>query len=84
GALLHQDGQLPGTRLTEGPYYVETIKKAIGASVSDPLLDRILSPLSGWRGTATCTESTALNVSLPGGGETGKNADALRGRALSG
>ncbi|EJC71791.1 VCBS repeat-containing protein [Rhizobium leguminosarum bv. trifolii WSM2012] len=72
GALLQQDGQLPGTRLTEGPDYAEAIKKAIGASVSDPLLDRSLSPLSGWRGTATWTETTGLNGSLPGGGEAGK------------
>ncbi|MGO7422079.1 N,N-dimethylformamidase beta subunit family domain-containing protein, partial [Rhizobium ruizarguesonis] len=84
GALLQQDGQLPGTRLTEGPDYVETIKKAIGASVSDPLLDRSLSPLSGWRGTATWTESTALNGSLPGGGETGKGTTTKGVGILSG
>ncbi|MBY3213843.1 DUF4082 domain-containing protein, partial [Rhizobium laguerreae] len=72
GAVLQQDGQLPGTRLTEGPDSVSTIKRAIGASTSDPLLDRNLSPLSGWRGTATWTaESTILNGSLPGGGEIG-------------
>ncbi|MBB3312411.1 VCBS repeat-containing protein [Rhizobium sp. BK196] len=71
GAMLQQDGQLPGTRLTEGPDYVATIKRAIGASVSDPLLDRDLSPLSGWRGTAKWTDSTILNGSLPGGGEMG-------------
>ncbi|MGO8557747.1 hypothetical protein ACC724_39290, partial [Rhizobium ruizarguesonis] len=52
GALLQQDCQLPGTRLTEWPDYVATIKKSIGASVSDPLLDRNFSPLSGWRWTA--------------------------------
>ncbi|NKL29845.1 DUF4082 domain-containing protein [Rhizobium leguminosarum bv. viciae] len=84
GALLQQDGQLPGTRLTEGPDYVETIKKAIGASVSDPLLDRSLSPLSGWRGTATWTESTALNGSLPGGGEIGKGTTTKGVGILSG
>ncbi|RFB85568.1 adhesin, partial [Rhizobium leguminosarum bv. trifolii] len=84
GALLQQDGQLPGTRLTEGPDYVETIKKAIGASVSDPLLDRSLSPLAGWRGTATWTESTALNGSLPGGGETGKGTTTKGVGILSG
>ncbi len=84
GALLQQDGQLPGTRLTEGPDYVETIKKAIGASVSDPLLDRSLSPLSGWRGTATWAESTALNGSLPGGGETGKGTTTKGVGSLSG
>ncbi|MBY5914328.1 DUF4082 domain-containing protein [Rhizobium leguminosarum] len=84
GALLQQDGQLPGTRLTEGPDYVETIKKAIGASVSDPLLDRSLSPLSGWRGTATWAESTALSGSLPGGGETGKGTTTKGVGTLSG
>ncbi|WP_310390326.1 N,N-dimethylformamidase beta subunit family domain-containing protein, partial [Rhizobium sp. 1399] len=71
GAMLQQDGQLPGTRLTEGPDYAATIKRAIGASVSDPLLDRDLSPLSSWRGTAKLTGSTNLNGSLPGGGEMG-------------
>ncbi|TAZ69205.1 DUF4082 domain-containing protein [Rhizobium ruizarguesonis] len=84
GALLQQDGQLPGTRLTEGPDYVATIKKAIGASVSDPLLDRNLSPLSGWRGTATWTDSTILNGSLPGGGETGKGTITKGVGTLSG
>ncbi|MGO6718323.1 N,N-dimethylformamidase beta subunit family domain-containing protein, partial [Rhizobium ruizarguesonis] len=84
GALLQQDGQLPGTRLTEGPDYVSTIKKAIGASVSDPLLDRNLSPLSGWRGTATWTDSTILNGSLPGGGETGKGTTTKGVGTLSG
>ncbi|MGR9080364.1 DUF4082 domain-containing protein [Rhizobium leguminosarum] len=84
GALLRQDGQLPGTRLTEGPDYVETIKRAIGASVSDPLLDRSLSPLSGWRGTATWAESTALSGSLPGGGETGKGTTTKGVGTLSG
>ncbi|TAW04983.1 DUF4082 domain-containing protein [Rhizobium ruizarguesonis] len=84
GALLQQDGQLPGTRLTEGPDYVATIKKAIGASVSDPLLDRNLSPLSGWRGTATWTDSTILNGSLPGGGETGKGTTTKGVGTLSG
>ncbi|MGO6726631.1 DUF4082 domain-containing protein [Rhizobium ruizarguesonis] len=84
GALLQQDGQLPGTRLTEGPDYVATIKKAIGASVSDPLLDRNLSPLSGWRGTATWTDSTILSGSLPGGGETGKGTITKGVGTLSG
>ncbi|MBP2447963.1 VCBS repeat-containing protein [Rhizobium leguminosarum] len=84
GALLQQDGQLPGTRLTEGPDYVETIKKAIGASVSDPLLDRSLSPLSGWNGTATWTGSTALNGSLPGGGEMGTGTGTKGKAVLSG
>ncbi|MBY5361525.1 DUF4082 domain-containing protein [Rhizobium leguminosarum] len=84
GALLQQDGQLPGTRLTEGPDYVAAIKKAIGASVSDPLLDRNLSPLSGWRGTASWTETTALNGSLPGGGESGKGTTTKGVGILSG
>ncbi|MGO7413471.1 DUF4082 domain-containing protein [Rhizobium ruizarguesonis] len=79
GAMLQQDGQLPGTRLTEGPDYVATIKKAIGASVSDPLLDRNLSPLSGWHGTATWTDSTILNGSLPGGGEIGTGTATSKG-----
>ncbi|NKM25162.1 N,N-dimethylformamidase beta subunit family domain-containing protein [Rhizobium laguerreae] len=79
GAMLQQDGQLPGTRLTEGPDFVSTIKRAIGASTSDPLLDRTLSPLSGWRGTATWTDSTILNGSLPGGGETGTGTATSKG-----
>nr|WP_245309921.1 DUF4082 domain-containing protein [Rhizobium sp. R339] len=83
GALLQQDGQLPGTKLTEGPDYVATIKRAIGASISDPLLDRDLSPLSGWRGTANWTEST-VNGSLPGGGETGKGTTTKGVGVLSG
>jgi len=69
-ALMQQDGQLPGTRLTDGPDHVTTFKAAFGASGSDPLLDRDLSPLSGWRGTAGWTNSTVWNGSLPGGGET--------------
>ncbi|RUL99617.1 DUF4082 domain-containing protein [Rhizobium chutanense] len=77
--LLQQDGQLPGTRLTEGPDYADTIKRAIGASISDPLLDRNLSPLSGWRGTANWTDSTVLNGSLPGGGETGTGTSTSKG-----
>ncbi|NKL64137.1 DUF4082 domain-containing protein [Rhizobium leguminosarum] len=84
GALLQQDGQLPGTRLTEGPDYVATIKRAVGASISDPLLDRNLSPLSGWRGTASWTETTALNGSLPGGGESGKGTTTKGVGILSG
>ncbi|KZS55970.1 N,N-dimethylformamidase beta subunit family domain-containing protein, partial [Rhizobium anhuiense] len=79
GALLQQDGQLSGTKLTEGPDYVQKIKRAIGASVSDPLLDRDLSPLSGWRGTATWTDSTILNGSLPGGGEIGTGTSTSKG-----
>ncbi|NLS04837.1 DUF4082 domain-containing protein [Rhizobium sp. P32RR-XVIII] len=65
--MLQRDGQLPGTRLTEGPDYVPTVKGTIGASISDPLLDRDLSPLSGWNGTARWTESPARNGPLPGG-----------------
>ncbi|MBY2919518.1 DUF4082 domain-containing protein, partial [Rhizobium leguminosarum] len=79
GAVLQQDGQLPGTRLTEGPDFVSTIKRAIGASISDPLLDRNLSPLSGWRGTATWTDSPILNGSLPGGGEIGTGTATSKG-----
>ncbi|TAX84708.1 adhesin, partial [Rhizobium leguminosarum] len=79
GSMLQPDGQLPGTRLTEGPDYAATIKRAIGASVSDPLLDRNLSPLSGWRGTATWTDSTILNGSLPGGGEIGTGTGTTKG-----
>ncbi|MBY5818582.1 DUF4082 domain-containing protein, partial [Rhizobium leguminosarum] len=79
GAMLQQDGQLPGTRLTEGPDFVSTIKRAISASISDPLLDRDLSPLSGWRGTATWTDSTILNGSLPGGGEIGTGTATSKG-----
>ncbi|MBW9052600.1 DUF4082 domain-containing protein [Rhizobium mesosinicum] len=84
GAMLQQDGQLPGTRLTEGPDYVATIKRAIGASVSDPLLDRDLSPLSGWRGTANWTDSKILNGSLPGGGEMGTGTGTRGVGVLSG
>ncbi|MBP2490170.1 VCBS repeat-containing protein [Rhizobium leguminosarum] len=72
---------MPGTRLTEGPDYVATIKKAIGASVSDPLLDRDLSPLSGWRGTAEWTNSA---ISLPGGGELGTGTGTKGIAVLSG
>ncbi|MBX4862009.1 DUF4082 domain-containing protein, partial [Rhizobium bangladeshense] len=79
GAMLQEDGQLPGTRLTEGPDYVSTIKRAIGASISDPLLDRDLSPLSGWRGTATWTDSAILNGALPGGGEIGTGTAGSKG-----
>ncbi|ARQ62375.1 cadherin-like/VCBS repeat-containing protein (plasmid) [Rhizobium sp. Kim5] len=84
GAMLQQDGQLQGTRLTEGPDFVSTAKRAIAASISDPLLDRNLSPLSGWRGTASWTETTALNGSLPGGGETGTGTNTKGVGILSG
>ncbi|MBB3351436.1 VCBS repeat-containing protein [Rhizobium sp. BK049] len=83
GALLQQDGQLPGTRLTEGPDYV-AIKQAIGASVSDPLLDRDLSPLSGWPGTATWSDAALTNGTLPGGGETGTGTKSKDIGILSG
>ncbi|WP_259667913.1 DUF4082 domain-containing protein [Rhizobium lentis] len=82
GALLQKDGQLPGTRLTEGPDYAASIKRAIAASVSDPLLDRNLSPLSGWRGTANWTDSTVFNGSLPGGGETGTGSAKSKGTGI--
>ncbi|WP_208245409.1 DUF4082 domain-containing protein (plasmid) [Rhizobium sp. T1470] len=79
GGMLQQDGQLPGTRPTEGPDYVTTVKRTFGASISDPLLDRDLSPLSGWRGTATWTETTVWNGSLPGGGEIGTGTANSKG-----
>ncbi len=82
GAMLQQDGQLPGTRLTEEPDYVATLKRAIGASVSDPLLDRNLSPLSSWPGTARWTDSTNLNGSLPGGGEMGTASATAKGKGI--
>ncbi|RDJ03369.1 adhesin [Rhizobium phaseoli] len=84
GALLQQDGQLPGTKLTAGPDFVSTAKRAIAASISDPLLDRSLSPLSGWNGTASWTETAALNGSLPGGGESGKGTTTKGTGILSG
>ncbi|PDS97366.1 adhesin, partial [Rhizobium sp. S9] len=84
GALLQQDGQLPGTRLTEGPDYVATIKPAIGASVSDPLLDRDVSPLSGWTGTAIWSDAALTNGTLPGGGETGTGTKSKDIGILSG
>ncbi|ARO29436.1 cadherin-like/VCBS repeat-containing protein [Rhizobium sp. NXC14] len=84
GALLQQDGQLPGTRLIEGPDYVATIKQAIGASVSDPLLDRDVSPLSGWTGTATWSDAALTNGTLPGGGETGTGTKSKDIGILSG
>ncbi|ARQ09489.1 cadherin-like/VCBS repeat-containing protein [Rhizobium etli] len=84
GALLQQDGQLPGTRLTEGPDFVATIKQAIGASISDPLLDRDLSPLSGWPGTATWSDAALTNGTLPGGGETGTGTKSKDSGILSG
>ncbi|WP_179612979.1 DUF4082 domain-containing protein [Rhizobium leguminosarum] len=81
GALLQQDGQLPGTKFTDGPDYVSAAKKAIGASVSDPLLDRDVSPFAGWRATAALTDSALLNGSLPGGGEMGTGT-GTKGRAV--
>ncbi|KWV60093.1 adhesin, partial [Rhizobium altiplani] len=79
GGMLQPDGQLPGTRLTEGPDYVPTGKGTFGASVSDPLLNRDLSPLSGWRGTARWTGSTVSNGPLPGGGEIGTGSATSKG-----
>ncbi len=68
GALLQQDGQLPGTRLTEGPDFVATAKQAIGASVSDSFADRNLSTITEWRsGTAQWITAPNTNGSLPGG-----------------
>ncbi|MBY5455909.1 DUF4082 domain-containing protein, partial [Rhizobium leguminosarum] len=82
--LLQQDGQLPGTKFTDGPDYVSTIKKAIGASVSDPLLDRDVSSFAGWRGTAEWTNSAISNGSLPGGGELGTGTGTKGIAVLSG
>ncbi|RUM23321.1 DUF4082 domain-containing protein [Rhizobium vallis] len=79
--LLQQDGQLPGTKFTDGPDYVSTIKKAIGASVSDPLLDRDVSSFAGWRATADLVNSAISNGSLPGGGEMGTGT-GTKGRAV--
>ncbi|MDR9774797.1 DUF4082 domain-containing protein [Rhizobium hidalgonense] len=79
--LLQQDGQLPGTKFTDGPDYVSTIKKAIGASVSDPLLDRDVSSFAGWRATADLTNLALSNGSLPGGGEIGTGT-ATKGKAV--
>ncbi|WP_430523390.1 DUF4082 domain-containing protein [Rhizobium binxianense] len=72
---------MPGTKFTDGPDYVSTIKKAIGASVSDPLLDRDVSSFAGWRATADLTNSAISNGSLPGGGETG-TATGTKGKAV--
>ena len=84
GALLQQDGQLPGTRFTDGPDYVSTAKKAIGASVSDPLVDRDVSSFAGWRGTADWINSATSNGSLPGGGEMGTGTGTKGKAVLSG
>ncbi|RJG40395.1 DUF4082 domain-containing protein [Mesorhizobium sp. DCY119] len=78
GGIIQPDGQLPGIRLTERPDYVPTGEGTFGASASDPLLDRDLSPLTDWRGTAGWTVS-AQNGSLPGGGEMGTGAANSKG-----
>ena len=57
GGILREDGQLPGTRLTEGPDHVATSRPTMGASTSDPLLNRNLAPAPDWRGTASGTQS---------------------------
>ncbi|WP_445764866.1 DUF4082 domain-containing protein [Rhizobium hidalgonense] len=82
--LLQQDGQLPGTKFTDGADYVSTIKKAIGASVSDPLLDRDVSSFAGWRATADLTNLALFNGSLPGGGEIGTGTGTKGIAVLSG
>ncbi|MDR9809742.1 DUF4082 domain-containing protein [Rhizobium hidalgonense] len=82
--LLQQDGQLPGTKFTDGPDYVSAIKKAIGASVSDPLLDRDVSSFAGWRATADLTNLALSNGSLPGGGEIGTGTGTKGKAVLSG
>jgi len=79
GGILREDGQLPGTRLTEGPDYVAASKPTIGASTNDPLLDRDLSPALDWRGTASGTQSKVWTGSLPGGGETGTGPTNSKG-----
>ncbi len=85
GGMLQHDGQLPGTRLTEGSDYEPTDKGTFGASVSDPLLNRDLSPLSGWHGTTMWTGSTVSNGSLPGRGEIGAGSATSNGaNTLSG
>ena len=81
-ALMQQDGQLPGTRLTDGPDHVTTSKSVFGASVSDPLLDRNLSPLSNWRETAEWAGQVTLNGSLPGGGEMGTGTSTTKGNGV--
>jgi VCBS repeat-containing protein len=78
--LLQHDGQLPGTRLTAGPDFVATAKEAIGASVSDPLSNRVLSTITDWRGgTAQWINRPNLNGSLPGGGGTTTGIGILSG-----
>ncbi|MDF1635800.1 N,N-dimethylformamidase beta subunit family domain-containing protein, partial [Mycoplana sp. MJR14] len=79
GGLLEADGQLPGTRLDEGPDHVSSGKGTMGASISDPLLDRDVSPLSGWNGTANWTETPVWHGSLPGGGEIGTGSSTSKG-----
>jgi VCBS repeat-containing protein len=69
--ILQADGQLPGTRLVEGPDHVSTGKAVMGASDSDPMLDRNLSFATTWPGTANWNSATAQNGTLPGGGEAG-------------
>ncbi|MEK1933871.1 MAG: hypothetical protein AAAC47_29625, partial [Pararhizobium sp.] len=58
GSVLQADGQLPGTRFTSGPDYVPG-GGDFGSSISDPLLQRNLTPMADW------------DWQLPGGGETG-------------
>jgi len=79
--ILQPDGQLPGTRLVEGPDYISTGKSAMGASVSDPLLDRNLSFATTWTGTANWSNATGPAGSLPGGGEMG-GANATKGTGV--
>ncbi|MDR9804165.1 DUF4082 domain-containing protein [Rhizobium hidalgonense] len=75
---------MPGTKFTDGADYVSTIKKAIGASVSDPLLDRDVSSFAGWRATADLTNLALFNGSLPGGGEIGTGTGTKGIAVLSG
>ncbi|WP_374828237.1 N,N-dimethylformamidase beta subunit family domain-containing protein, partial [Mycoplana dimorpha] len=77
--VLQPDGQLPGTRLTEGPDYVPTSRGTTGASTSDPMLNRDVSPLTGWTGTADWSQSPVWHGALPGGGESGTGSPTSKG-----
>lgn len=79
GGILREDGQLPGTRLTQAPDHVATSRSIMGASTSDPLLNRDLSSALDWRGTVSGTQSKVWTGSLPGGGETGTGRTNTKG-----
>jgi hypothetical protein len=84
GSMLDRDGQLPGTRLTEGPDHSQAVKGTFGASVSDALLDRELSVASGWTGTARLTATALPSGSLPGGGEMSNGTATSKGIGILG